>query len=65
MTFKSRLEYNQTKNAYEVALSLVNNRIEELNKIKASFNLNENFEKDLQNFNKLKYKINIFKFRNF
>ena len=57
--FKSRLEKNQTKTAYEVALSLINNRIDELNKIKANFNLNENFESDLENFNKLKYQINL------
>jgi uncharacterized protein YydD (DUF2326 family) len=59
MNFRSRLEKNQTKTAYEVALSLINNRIEELNRIKASFNLNENFESDLENFNRLKYQINL------
>lgn len=56
--FKSRLEKQQTKTAYEAALSLINNKIEELNKQKANFNLNENFEADLDKLNNLKYEIN-------
>lgn len=35
-TFKNRLEKNQTKTAYETALSLINNDIEELNQKKAT-----------------------------
>jgi uncharacterized protein YydD (DUF2326 family) len=57
-TFKKRLEKNETKTAYETALSLINNDIEELNKKKNSFNLNENFEKDLDKLNEIKYSIN-------
>lgn len=38
--YKSRLEKQQTKTAYETTLSLINNKIEELNKQKANFNLN-------------------------
>ena len=57
-TYKRRLEKNQTKTAYETALSLINNDIEELNKKKSSFNLNENFEKDLDKLNRVKYEIN-------
>lgn len=57
-TYKNRLEKNQTKTAYETALSLINNDIEELNKKKKSFNLNENFEKDLDKLNRIKYEIN-------
>ena len=57
-TFKSRLEKSQTKTAYETALSLINNDIEALNKKKSSFNLNENFEKDLDTLNSVKYEIN-------
>ncbi len=57
-TYKSRLEKNQTKTAYETALSLINNDIEELNKVKGSFNLNENFEKDLDKLNQVKYEVN-------
>lgn len=57
-TYKSRLEKNQTKTAYETALSLINNDIESLNKTKSSFNLNENLETDLDKLNKVKYEIN-------
>ncbi len=57
-TYKHRLEKNQTKTAYETALSLINNDIEELNKKKSSFNLNENFEKDLDKLNQVKYEVN-------
>ncbi len=57
-TYKSRLEKNQTKTAYETTLALINNDIEELNKRKSTFNLNENFEEDLDKLNNLKYEIN-------
>jgi uncharacterized protein YydD (DUF2326 family) len=57
-TYKNRLEKNQTKTAYETALALINNDIEELNKRKSSFNLNENFEKDLDKLNEIRYSIN-------
>ncbi|MBU0486918.1 MAG: DUF2326 domain-containing protein [Bacteroidetes bacterium] len=57
-TYKSRLEKNQTKTAYETALALINNDIEQLNRKKSTFNLNENFEKDLAELNEVKYKIN-------
>lgn len=57
-TYKSRLEKNQTKTAYETTLALINNDIEELNKRKSTFNLNENFEADLDKLNSLKYEIN-------
>jgi uncharacterized protein YydD (DUF2326 family) len=57
-TYKNRLEKNQTKTAYETALSLINNDIEELNKRKSSFNLNENFEKDLDKLTEIKYSVN-------
>ena len=58
-TFKKRLEKTQTKSAYEVALSLIDNKIELLNKKKDSFNINEDFEKDLEELNRLKYSINL------
>lgn len=57
-TYKERLERTQTKTAYETTLALINNDIEELNKRKSSFNLNENFEADLEKLNYLKYRIN-------
>lgn len=56
--YKNRLEKQQTKTAYEAALALINSEIEELNKKKNSFNLNENFEADLDKLNKTKYQIN-------
>lgn len=57
-TYKGRLEKNQTKTAYETALSLINNDIELLNNKKSSFNLNENFEQDLDKLNSVKYEVN-------
>jgi len=58
-TFKKRLEKTQTKSAYEVALSLIENKIEMLDKKKNNLNINENFEKDLEELNQLKYSINL------
>jgi uncharacterized protein YydD (DUF2326 family) len=58
-TFKSRLEKEQTKSAYETALSILENEINELNERKSKFNLNENFESDLDKLNHVKYQINI------
>lgn len=57
-TYKNRIEKEQTKTAYETALSLINSEIEELNKKKSNFNLNEDFEDDLDKLNKIKYEIN-------
>ena len=57
-TFKRRLEKQQTKNAYESALALVENEIKILNEKKSNLSLNENFESDLNNLNEVKYKIN-------
>jgi len=57
--FKNRLEKNQTKSTYEASLALIESKIESLNKRKKSFNTNENFEKDLEALNKLKYSINL------
>ena len=56
--YKNRLEKNQTKTAYETALALIDNDIDKLNKKKRSFNLNENFEKDLDKLNEVRYSIN-------
>jgi hypothetical protein len=57
-TFKIRLEKVQTKNAYEVALSFIEDEIEVLNNRKKILNLNENFEQDLEKLNLVKYQIN-------
>jgi uncharacterized protein YydD (DUF2326 family) len=56
--FKKRLEKQQTKTAYETALSIIESEIEELDKKKSNFNLNENFEADLDRLNLVKYQIN-------
>lgn len=57
-TFKKRLEKFQTKSAYETALSLIDDDILILNNRKTNFNLNENFEADLDKLNNIKYLIN-------
>ncbi len=57
-TYRERLEKKQTKTSYEIALSLIEDEISELNERKSSFNLNENFERDLDELNLVKYKIN-------
>ncbi|MCL5808051.1 MAG: DUF2326 domain-containing protein [Deltaproteobacteria bacterium] len=57
--FKRRLESSQTKSAYEAALALLQSEIEELERRKASLNLNPNFESDLDELNKIKYQANV------
>lgn len=57
--FKKRLESEQTKSAYETALALLQSEIKELERRKASLNLNPNFESDLNKLNRVKYQINI------
>lgn len=57
-TFKERLEKKQTKTTYEIALDLVDDEIDALNEKKASFNLNETLEEDLEQLNIVKYNIN-------
>ncbi|MBF8457980.1 DUF2326 domain-containing protein [Kaistella sp. G5-32] len=56
--FRNRLEKFQTKTAYETTLALIENDIEELNLKKSKLNLNENFERDLNALNEVKYDIN-------
>lgn len=58
IAYKNRLEKKQTKNAYEIALSILDDEIKKLNEKKSSFNLNEAFESDLQKLNEIKYEIN-------
>lgn len=57
-TFRERLEKKQTKTTYEIALDLVDDEINALNEKKASFNLNETLEEDLEQLNIVKYNIN-------
>lgn len=56
--YKKIMEKQLTKTAYETTLLLTINKVEELEKQKANFNLNENFQSDLDKLNKLKYQIN-------
>lgn len=56
--YKERLEKNQTRNAYEIALAMIEEDIAALNRKKDRFNLNENFENDLEQLNRIKYQIN-------
>lgn len=58
-TFKNRLEKNQTKSTYEASLALIDSKIANLNKRNKTFITNENFEKDLEALNRLKYAINL------
>lgn len=57
--FRKRLESEQTKSAYEAALNLIQADIDELERQKASLNLNPNFESYLDKLNKIKYQINL------
>ncbi len=58
-TFKGRLERDQTKSAYETALAILEREIDLLNRRKSNFNLNENFEADLDRLNQIRYQINL------
>lgn len=57
--FKERLEAQQTKSGYETALNLLNIDIERLEARKEVFNLNPNFEEQLNRLNQIKYQINV------
>ncbi|SAL67254.1 hypothetical protein AWB69_07692 [Caballeronia udeis] len=56
--FKTRLEALQTRSAYETALSLLSEEIATLNARKSTFNVNADFELDLQQLNAVKHRIN-------
>ena len=56
--YKDRLENKQTRTAYEFALAMIEEDIVALNRKKDSFNLNESFESDLEQLNRIKYQIN-------
>ncbi len=60
--FKKRLESDQTKSAYETALAILESDIKELERRKASLNLNPNFESDLDKLNGVKYQVNLTSF---
>jgi uncharacterized protein YydD (DUF2326 family) len=56
--FNNRLEKDHTKSEYETALAILDNEVEVLNRRKSNFNLNENFESDLDKLNQVRYQIN-------
>jgi len=56
--FKNKLELKQTKNAYEVALSLLNDEIDKLDFAKTNLNINPDLESELDQLNLIKLKIN-------
>lgn len=58
ISFKDRLEKKQTKNAYEAALALIEREIQKLNEKKATLNINENYEGDLEKYTEIKYEKN-------
>ncbi len=58
-TFKHRLEKHQTKSAYETALSILEDEIDELDKRKSNFNINDDFESDLGDLNHVKFQIHV------
>lgn len=57
-TFKTRLEKNETKSAYEIALTILDREIEDLEKRKLRLNANENFTGDFDKLTKVKYQVN-------
>jgi hypothetical protein len=56
--YKKRLEREQTKIAYEAALSMINDEIAELDGKKKLLRVNENFERDLNELNLVRFEIN-------
>lgn len=56
--YKSRLEKNYSKNAYETTLNLTNANIENLLEKKQNLRINENLEHDLDSVNNIKHEIN-------
>lgn len=56
--FKERLEKSKDKTTYELSLKMIEDQINELNKKKDTFNLNDSLEIDLEELNNVKYNIN-------
>jgi uncharacterized protein YydD (DUF2326 family) len=55
--FRARLLKDQTERSYKIALFLLDEEIEKLNRRKSNLNINENFEADLDEFNGVKYAV--------
>lgn len=56
--YRQKLENNKSLAQYEFALSLVEEDIQKLNDKKKSFGINEQFEKDLESLNNIRFDIN-------
>jgi len=57
-TFRDRLESKQNKTAYVMALAMLQDEIAILDEKKSSFNLNEDFENEMDRLNSVRYDIN-------
>lgn len=58
-TFKTRLEKEQTKSAYETTLALLAVEISALEQRKSNFSINANFKQDLHRLNEIKYQVSL------
>lgn len=56
--YKRRLEKQQTKGAYKVALDVIENDIKNLEDLKRGLNINPNLERDVEALNQTKVKLN-------
>ena len=57
--FKKRLESEQSRAGYETALAILEGEIEILQRQKSNFNINPDFERQLEDLNRVKYEINV------
>lgn len=58
-TFKTRLEARQTRSAYEASLALLETEIDRLNRQRARFNTDPDYEDDLRKRDNFRYEISL------
>lgn len=58
-TFKARLETRQTRSAYEASLALLQTEIDRLNRLRAGFNTNPDYEVDLRKRDRIRYEVSL------
>lgn len=58
-TFKARLEARQTRSAYEASLALLQTEIDRLNRLRAAFNTNPDYEVDLRKRDHIRYEVSL------
>lgn len=56
--YKRRLEKQQTKGAYKVALDVIENDIKKIEEQKSRLNINPNLERDIEELNQIKVRLN-------